>query len=237
MQRVGAVLEAMEKADVPLLVHGEVTDAEVDIFDREKVFIDRVLQPLRGRFPALRIVLEHATTADAVQCVLSAASHLAATITPHHLMINRNTIFRGGIRPHFYCLPIAKREEHRLALRRAATSGDPRFFLGTDSAPHPVSAKECACGSAGIFSAPVALPCVAQVFDEEGALDRLEGFTSLHGARFYRLPPNSDRITLARTKRPAGSFLAVDAEAGEQLRIFEPDGGMAWSVVAGLRDT
>jgi dihydroorotase len=235
--RIGPVLEAMEKADVPLLVHGEVTDADVDIFDREKVFIDRVLLPLRARFPALRIVLEHATTEDAVQCVLSSGSHLAATITPHHLMLNRNVIFRGGIRPHFYCLPIAKREEHRLALRRAATSGDPRFFLGTDSAPHPVSAKECACGSAGIFSAPVALPCIAQVFDEEGALGRLEAFTSLNGARFYRLPPNPDRITLARMKGPAGAFLAVDAEAGERIRIFEPDGGVAWSVIAGLRDT
>jgi dihydroorotase len=233
--KVSAVLEAMQKADVPLLVHGEVTDPDVDIFDREKVFIDRVLGPLRARFPGLRIVLEHATTREAVDFVLQAGSHLGATITAHHLMINRNAVFRGGLRPHFYCLPVAKREEHRQALRRAATSGDRRFFLGTDSAPHSVAAKECACGSAGIFSAPLALPCVAQVFDEEHALDRLEAFVSLNGASFYRMKPNGDRIVLERTKATAGGFVAVDGRAAEQVRIFQPDQPIGWSVVDGLR--
>ncbi len=235
MGKVSRVLEAMQAAGMPLLVHGEVTDPAVDIFDREKVFIERVLTPLRARFPGLRIVLEHATTQEAVDCVMAAEENLAATITVHHLMFSRNAIFKGGIRPHLYCLPIAKREEHRLALRRAATSGDRRFFLGTDSAPHAVSAKECACGSAGIFTAPVALPCVAQVFDEEGALDKLEAFVSLNGAAFYRLPANTDRITLARTKPVDSGFVAVDAGAPEQVRVFQPDTPVGWAVVDGLR--
>ncbi len=235
ISKVDRVLAAMQDADVPLLVHGEVTDPAVDIFDREKVFIDRVLTPLRARFPQLRIVLEHATTREAVDCVLAADANLAATITPHHLMFSRNAIFRGGIRPHLYCLPIAKREEHRLALVKAATSGDRRFFLGTDSAPHTVSAKECACGSAGIFSAPVALPCLAQVFDEADALDRLEAFVSLNGAAYYKLPPNADRITLARGKPVDAGFVAVEADAPEQVRVFQPDTPISWAVVTGLR--
>ena len=188
------VLEAMQKAGVPLLVHGEVTDPAVDIFDREKVFIERVLTPLRARLPGLKIVLEHATTREAVDCVMAAP---AQSRRHHHGASPDVQPQRDLPRRHpsaLYCLPIAKREEHRLALVAAATSGDRRFFLGTDSAPHPVSAKECACGSAGIFSAPVAMPCVAQVFDEEGALDRLEAFVSLNGAAFYGLPPNDDRI-------------------------------------------
>ncbi len=234
--KVGGVLEAMQVADVPLLVHGEVTDPDVDIFDREAAFIERVLIPLRRRFPELRIVLEHATTKEAVDTVLSADSHLAATITPHHLMIDRNAILRGGIRPHFYCLPIAKRAEHRRALVKAAISGDRRFFLGTDSAPHPVSAKECACGAAGIFSAPVALPAVTQVFDEEGALDRLEAFASLNGAAFYHLPANGDRVTLARAKPADPGFVAVDASESE-IRVFQPDTPIGWAVVDGLRET
>ncbi len=233
---VTRVLEAMQAADVPLLVHGEVTDPAVDIFDREKVFIERVLIPLRARLPALRIVLEHATTREAVDMVLSTGSNLAATITPYHLMIDRNAILVGGIRPHFYCLPIAKRAGDRAALRRAAISGDRRFFLGTDSAPHPVSAKECACGAAGIFSAPVALPAVAQVFDEEGALDRLEAFASLNGAAFYKLPPNGDRVTLKRVKPVDGGFVAVDA-AEEQVRVFQPETPIGWAVTEGLRET
>ena len=222
---------------MPLLVHGEVTDPAVDIFDREAVFIERVLMPLRARFPGLRIVLEHATTQGGGRlCAVGADADLAATITPHHLMIDRNAILVGGIRPHFYCLPIAKRAGDRAALRRAATSGDRRFFLGTDSAPHPVSAKECACGAAGIFSAPVALPAVAQVFDEEGALDRLEAFASLNGAAFYRMPPNGDRVTLARTKPVDAGFVAVDA-AESEIRVFQPLTPIGWSVVDGLRET
>jgi dihydroorotase len=234
--KVDRVLAAMQEAGVPLLVHGEVTDPAVDIFDREKVFIERVLTPLRARYPALRIVLEHATTTEAVDAVLDAKANLAATITPHHLMINRNAIFRGGIRPHLYCLPIAKREEHRLALRRAATSGDRRFFLGTDSAPHLTTRKECECGAAGIFNAPLALPCVAQVFDKDGALGRLEAFVSLNGAAFYGLPPNADRVTLTRGKPVDASFMAVDASAGEQVRVFQPDRPILWSVTGGLRE-
>ena len=234
--KVSRVLEAMQAADVPLLVHGEVTDPAIDIFDRETVFIERVLDPLRARFPELRVVVEHATTEEAVDYVLAAETRLAATITPHHLMIDRNALFRGGIRPHFYCLPIAKRAEHKQALRRAAISGDHRFFLGTDSAPHPVSAKECACGAAGIFSAPVALPCVAQVFDEENALDHLEAFASLNGAAFYRLPPNGDRIVLKRTKPVDGGFVAIDA-AETTLRVFQPDTPIGWSIVDGIRET
>jgi dihydroorotase len=192
------VLERMERIGMPLLVHGEVTDHDVDIFDREAVFIDRVLQPTLQDFPALKLVFEHITTADAVAFVQNAPDHVAATITPHHLQINRNAMFAGGIRPHFYCLPVAKRERHRLALRRAATSGSAKFFLGTDSAPHIVSAKESACGCAGIFNAPVAIESYATVFDEENALDKLEGFASEHGPRFYGLPLNGGRILLVR---------------------------------------
>ena len=192
------VLERMEKIGMPLLIHGEVTDHEVDIFDREAVFIERVLEPTLRRFPGLKVVFEHITTADAVDFVREAAPHVAATITPHHLQINRNAMLVGGIRPHFYCLPVAKRERHRLALRAAATSGSPKFFLGTDSAPHPIGAKESACGCAGIFCAPVAMECYATVFEEEGALDRLESFASEHGPRFYGLPLNEARIRLER---------------------------------------
>lgn len=195
---IDRVLERMEKIGMPLLIHGEVTDHEVDIFDREAVFIERVLEPTLRRFPGLKVVFEHITTADAVDFVREAAGHVAATITPHHLQINRNAMLVGGIRPHFYCLPVAKRERHRLALRAAATSGSPKFFLGTDSAPHSIGAKESACGCAGIFCAPVAMECYATVFEEEGALDRLEGFASEHGPRFYGLPLNEGRVVLER---------------------------------------
>jgi dihydroorotase len=193
-----AVLERMAAIGMPLLIHGEVTEPEIDIFDREAVFIERTLAPLHRRLPELKIVLEHATTAEAVDFVASAAPSVAATITAHHLVINRNAIFSGGLRPHHYCLPVAKREKHRLALRRAATSGSDKFFLGTDSAPHPVHDKESACGCAGIFTAPAALEIYAQVFDEENALGRLENFASLAGPRFYGLPPNTTTITLRR---------------------------------------
>jgi len=234
--KVTGVLEAMQKAGVPLLVHGEVTDPAVDIFDREKVFLEKVLTPLRARLPGLKIVLEHATTSEAVDCVLAAPENLAASITAHHLTFSRNAIFKGGIRPHFYCLPIAKREDHRLALVKAATSGDPRFFLGTDSAPHTVNAKECACGAAGVFSAPLALPLTAQVFEDAGSLDRLEAFVSLNGAAYYGLPPNGDKIVLARTGPVASGFLAVEGDAPEQVRVFQPDTPIHWSVVEGVRE-
>ncbi|MBA3520056.1 MAG: dihydroorotase [Rhizobiales bacterium] len=231
--RVEKVLETMQRLDVPLLVHGEVTDPEVDIFDREAVFIERVLEPLRRRFPALRVVLEHVTTRHGVDYVQASSGLLGATITPHHLMINRTDIFRGGIRPHLYCLPIAKREEHRLALRRAATSGDARFFLGTDSAPHAVSTKEAECGCAGIFNAPVAIACLAQVFEEENALDRLEAFASRGGPAFYRLPSNGDTITLQRTFTEESVFADVAAGGEERVRVFRPDSGLRWSVLHG----
>ncbi len=222
--RVQGVLERMAALGMPLLVHGEATAPEIDVFDREAVFIDWVLDPLRRRLPELRIVLEHITTEEAVGYVTSSGPNLAATITAHHLVINRNAIFAGGIRPHLYCLPIAKREQHRLALRRAATSGDPHFFLGTDSAPHARTAKEAACGCAGIFTAPCAVEIYAEVFEEEGALDRLEGFSSLNGPQFYRLPANQDRITLSRepwvvpARIGAGESAVVPFRGGETLR-------------------
>ena len=217
------VLAAMERAGMPLLVHGEVTDPAIDIFDREAVFIDRVLAGVAADFPALKIVFEHITTADAVAFVEAAPATIAATITPHHLHINRNAIFAGGIRPHLYCLPVAKREAHRLALRRAATSGNPKFFLGTDTAPHDRAAKEAACGCAGIFCAPYALESYATAFEAEGALDRLEGFASEHGPRFYGLPLNEARVRLERASVdiPAtigdGDAMLVPFHAGETL--------------------
>ena len=224
IDRVMLVLERMAAIGMPLLVHGEVTDPQVDIFDREAVFLERVLDPLRRRLPELRIVLEHITTADAAEYVAGSGDNLAATITAHHLVINRNALFAGGIRPHLYCLPIAKRERHRLALRRAATSGDAHFFLGTDSAPHSIEAKETACGCAGIFTAPCALEVYAEIFEEEGALDRLEGFASLHGPAFYRLPVNTDTVRLRREpfaipERIGRNALALAPfRAGETLR-------------------
>ena len=195
---IAPVLETMERIGLPLLVHGEVTDPAIDIFDREAVFLERHLVPLLARYPGLKVVLEHITTAEAAAFVAEAGPQLAATITPHHLHINRNSLFAGGLRPDFYCLPIAKRERHRLALRRAATSGDPSFFLGTDSAPHRREAKEASCGCAGIYNAPFAIESYAAVFEQEGALDKLEGFASEHGPRFYGLPLNSEGITLQR---------------------------------------
>ena len=224
IDRVMPVLERMAGLGMPLLVHGEVTDPEVDIFDREAVFIESVLDPLRRRLPELRIVLEHITTAEAVAYVASGGANLAATITAHHLVINRNDIFRGGIRPHLYCLPIAKREKHRRALRRAATSGNPAFFLGTDSAPHAAPTKETACGCAGVFTAPAAIELYAEVFEEEAALDRLEAFAALNGPAFYRLPVNEARVTLCREawtvpeRIGEGGDAVVPFRAGETLR-------------------
>lgn len=196
--KLDAVLARMEEIGMPLLVHGEVTDPEIDIFDREHAFIHRVLEPTLNRFQGLKVVFEHITTSAAVDFVRTQGPRVGATITVHHLMINRTDIFRGGIRPHLYCLPVAKREQHRLALREAATSGEAQFFLGTDTAPHAVSAKEAACGCAGIFTAPTAMELYAQVFDEEQALDRLEAFASLNGPAFYGLAPNEQAVTLRR---------------------------------------
>ena len=193
-----AVLATLQRIGMPLLIHGEVTDKSSDIFDREAVFVERVLTPLVRDYPGLKIVLEHITTAEAAAFVAEADHPIAATITPQHLLINRNALFDGGLRPHAYCLPVLKRETHRLAVRAAAVSGLPRFFLGTDSAPHVVGAKESGCGCAGIFNAPFALEAYLRVFDEEGALDKFEGFASEHGARFYGLPLNEGTVTLVR---------------------------------------
>ena len=224
------VLERLERIGMPLLIHGEQADPEIDIFDREAVFIERVLTWITRDYPGLRVVLEHVTTEDGVAFVRSAGPNVAATITPHHLMINRNDILAGGIRPHMYCLPVAKRERHRLALRRAATSGDPGFFLGTDSAPHPVADKESGCGCAGIFNTPAAIEFYAQVFHEEGALDRLEGFASLFGAAFYRLAPNEARITLEREMWRVPGGVAVDG--GERLQPFRAGETLEWRMAA-----
>ena len=216
-------LERMQGIGMPLLVHGEVTAPEVDIFDREAVFIERVLQGVVRDFPALKVVFEHITTAEAVAFVEEAGDQVAATVTPQHLLLNRNALFAGGIRPHAYCLPVAKRERHRLAVRRAATSGSPKFFLGTDSAPHAVEKKEAACGCAGIFNAPFALESYAGVFEAEDALDRLEGFASEHGPRFYGLPLNEGTVTLERAgtvvpeRLPAAGTSLVPFHAGETL--------------------
>jgi dihydroorotase len=223
IRRLDRVLARLADLGMPLLVHGEVTERHVDVFDREAVFIERVLRPTLARFPALRVVFEHITTLEAVDFVTGAGPNVAATITPHHLEINRNAMFEGGIRPHFYCLPVAKREPHRLALRRAAVSGNPKFFLGTDSAPHSVADKESACGCAGIFSAPVALESYAKVFEEENALDRLEGFAALHGPAFYRLPVNTGRVALVRSPQrvperiETGVAPVVPFHAGSEL--------------------
>ena len=229
-----AVLETMERIGMPLLLHGEVTDHTVDVFDREAVFIERHLQPLLASHPGLKVVFEHITTAEAVAFVRQAAPQLAATITPHHLHINRNAMFTGGLRPDFYCLPVAKRERHRLALRQAATSGEPSFFLGTDSAPHARSAKEAACGCAGLFNAPFALESYALAFEEEGALDRLEAFASLHGPRFYGLPPNEERITLRRVDHLVPSRLHLNDAAGRAVELVPFHAGelLPWRLVA-----
>ena len=198
IRKTHAALDAMQREGLLLLVHGEVTDPAVDLFDREAVFIERVLDPLRRRFPGLKVVFEHITTRDAAQYVAEAGAHLAATITAHHLLYNRNALFQGGLRPHWYCLPVLKRESHRQALVAAATSGSPKFFLGTDSAPHAVHLKEHACGCAGCYTALAALELYAQAFDDAGALDRLEGFASFYGADFYGLPRNTARVLLKR---------------------------------------
>lgn len=223
LANVHPVLEAMERHGLPLLMHGEVTDPAVDIFDREQAFIDRHLIPLRERYPTLRMVLEHITTRAAVEFVRAAPAHVGATITAHHLLLNRNAIFEGGIRPHHYCLPVLKRESHRIALVEAATSGDTHFFLGTDSAPHAQEAKEVACGCAGIYTAHAAIELYAEAFEQAGKLDRLEAFASFHGPDFYGLPRNADTIVLERKPwivpdaLPFGESRCVPFRAGQAV--------------------
>ena len=231
---ITAVLELMQAIDMPLLIHGEVTDADVDIFDREAVFIERHLIPLRRQFPELRVVFEHITTSEAVQYVADGDHrYLAATITPHHLHINRNAMFMGGLRSDFYCLPVVKREQHRQALRKAATSGKSCFFLGTDSAPHPRSGKETSCGCAGIYNAPVALESYATVFEQEGALERLEAFASLHGPSFYGLPVNEITITLERSPQQVPERLGgLGVAATDELVPFHAGEQLGWRLLS-----
>ncbi len=227
IKNIYAALEVMQGLGMPLLVHGEVTHSDVDIFDREAVFIDEVLIPLMQDMPELKVVFEHITTKDAAEFVAEGPKNIGATITPHHLEFNRNAIFQGGIRPHYYCLPIAKRETHRLALRKAATSGNNRFFLGTDSAPHKVDAKEAACGCAGLFNAPCALQSYLKTFDEEGALDKFEAFASLNGPEFYGLPVNTDKIVLERSPVKIPEAILTD---GSHIVPFHAGEAMAWSL-------
>jgi dihydroorotase len=230
LDRVRPVLDRMAEIGMPLLVHGEVTDPDVDIFDREAAFIDRVLRPLRRQVPGLRIVLEHVTTQDGVDFVRDSGRGVAATITVHHLVINRTSLFAGGLRPHLYCLPVAKRERHRIALVQAAVSGDERFFLGTDSAPHADGAKLAPCGCAGIFTAPVALPVLAEVFEAAGRLDRLEAFASLNGPAFHNLPPNEGRVALVRGEAWAPP---ASVETGDgPVTVFDPGFPLHWRLEA-----
>jgi dihydroorotase len=231
LSKVTAVLEKMAEIGLPLCIHGEVTTPEVDIFDREQVFLETVLDPLRRRIPDLKVTLEHITTSHGIDYVSEASGDIAGTITTHHLMINRNHMLVGGIRPHYYCLPVAKRSTHQQALRRAATSGNPRFFLGTDSAPHTDPNKESACGCAGVFSATNTLSCLAHVFEEEGALDRLEGFAALHGPARYGLAPNADTITLEKRDTPVPYPPKIETGAGP-VTLFDPGHPLYWHVIA-----
>jgi dihydroorotase len=219
----------MAKIGLPLCVHGEVTTPEVDIFDREKVFIDTVLEPLRQRLPELKVTMEHITTRDGVDYIKSSKANLAGSITTHHLIINRNAILVGGIKPHYYCLPVAKREEHRLALRAAAISGDARFFLGTDSAPHVDPLKECACGCAGIYTSINTMSCLAHVFEDENALDKLEAFASLNGPAWYGLAPNEETITLVKRDEPVSFPAKIETGAGP-VTVFDPMFPLHWDV-------
>ena len=224
---IRSTLERMAEIGLPLCVHGEVTDADVDIFDREAVFIDRVLDPLRRATPGLRVVMEHITTSNAVDYARAQDETLGATITTHHLVINRNHILAGGIKPHYYCLPVAKRETHRLALRAAATSGEARFFLGTDSAPHTDANKLLPCGCAGCFTAPNTMAILAQVFEQDGALDQLAAFASRNGPAFYGLPVNTDTMTLI--KSPTTAPTHIDSDDGP-ITVFDPGFALEWSV-------
>ncbi len=228
LRRCDATLDAMQRVGLPLLVHGEVTDPDVDVFDREAVFIERVLAPLVRDFPELKVVLEHATTSAAVEFVEAAPANIAATITAHHLLLNRNAIFAGGLRPHHYCLPVLKRELHRQALVKAATSGSAKFFLGTDSAPHPKHAKESGCGCAGIYTAHAAIELYAEVFDAAGALDRLEAFASFNGPAFYGLPRNTGTITLLREAVPVPETVG---RGGQDLVPFRAGATVGWRLI------
>ena len=227
---VRAVLEKMAEIGLPLCIHGEVTRHDVDIFDREKVFLDTVLDPLRRDFPKLKVTLEHVTTSDGIDYVREASGDIAATLTTHHLMINRNHILVGGIKPHYYCLPVAKRATHQEALRKAAISGNPRFFLGTDSAPHTDPNKESACGCAGCFTATNTMACLAHVFEEEGALDKLEGFASLFGPARYGLAPNDTMITLVKEDTPVTYPAKIETEDGP-VTVFDPGHPLFWRVL------
>ena len=227
--KVRPVLDKMAEIGLPLCTHGEVTDHDIDIFDREAVFIDRVLDPIRRSTPGLRVVMEHITTKNAVDYVASQNKDLGATITTHHLIINRNHILVGGIKPHYYCLPVAKREEHRLALRAAATSGDTRYFLGTDSAPHTDPNKLSECGCAGCFTAPNTMPLLAHVFEEENALDKLAGFASENGPAFYRLPVNSESLTLEKQATPVVFPQKIETQDGP-VTVFDPGFDVFWKV-------
>jgi len=228
LDRCSGAFEAMAEAGMPLLVHGEVTWPDVDVFDREKIFLDRVLTPLLQRFPKLRVVVEHITTREAVRFVMATPPRVAATITAHHLLLNRNALFAGGIRPHHYCLPVLKRETHRRALIEAALSGNPKFFLGTDSAPHSRGTKECAAGCAGMFTAHAGIELYAESFSANDALDRLEAFASSHGAAFYGLPRNTDSLTLVKEAWPVPAALEFGAET---LVPFRAGGTVGWSVL------
>lgn len=227
--KIHGVLAAMEENGIPLLTHGEVTDASVDVFDREKVFIERVMEPVLQKFPALKVVMEHITTSHGADIVRKNAKRMGATITPQHLLFNRNALFQGGLRPHMYCLPILKREEHRRALRAAATGGESCFFLGTDTAPHLRHLKEADCGCAGVFSAPVALQAYLHVFTEENALDKFEAFASLNGPAFYGLPANEKRVTLSRKSADVPKSFSV-GDDGELICLFG-GGKVDWSVI------
>ena len=224
------VLERMAAIGLPLCIHGEVTDPTVDIFDREAVFIDRVLDPLRRKLPELRVIMEHVTTKNGVDYIGETEKNLAGTITTHHLILNRNHILAGGIRPHYYCLPVAKRELHRLALRKAATSGNPRYFLGTDSAPHVDAAKETGCGCAGCFTSTNTMPLLAHVFEEEGALDNLEAFASRNGPAYYDLPVNETKLTLCKSEIPIQFADKINSDDGP-VTVFDPGFPIYWSVL------
>lgn len=228
LQKCAAALAEMEKQGMPLLIHGEVTDGDVDVFDREKVFIERHLQPLLKDFPGLKVVFEHITTQDAAEFVAAGPANLAATITAHHLLMNRNAMFTGGIRPHHYCLPVLKRETHRAALVKAATSGSPKFFLGTDSAPHPKSAKEASCGCAGMYTAHAAIELYAEAFEEAGALDKLEGFASFYGPDFYHLQRNTTQVTLHKQSWLVPESIPFADDALVPLRAGQT---VAWKLV------
>ena len=225
--KLAPVLERMEKIGMPVLIHGESTDPAVDIFDREAVFMEQSLLPLLKRHAGLKVVIEHVTTAETADIVRAHASHAAGTITPHHLVINRTSLFQGGLRPHLYCLPVAKREHHRLALRKAATSGEACFFIGTDTAPHRRAAKEAECCSAGVFGGATALQTYVQVFDEEGALDRFEAFASVNGARFYGLAPNRGTLVLERREQPVMAAVEVD---DTEVVVFRGGETLPWSI-------